>query len=210
MNHGSSGSLPFDDEGRVAARVGLRPYSEGFSEEELRKLYRWALDEELQTLSGGRMLEMPYPRFRELFLVQLPRHNTAGEQLFAVLDEDEMMIGRGGLFRIDPVAQRAELGLVIGERRCWGRGYGREATRWLCRFARETLSLRRVLLYTYPDNLRAQRAFAAAGFRPMRQMRRFSFERGSHWELEMVRDLDGGPPPDVPTDPPSGEGLRRR
>jgi RimJ/RimL family protein N-acetyltransferase len=190
-----SGDISARDAGAdPVARVRLRPYSAGFSESELRALYRWALDEEIQRLSGGRPLELPYPRFKELFLVQLPRHNTVHEQLFAVMDEQDEMIGRGGLFRIDRAAHRAELGLVIGERSRWGKGYGREAVRGLCRFAASELALRRVLLYTYPDNHRAQRAFSAAGFRPVRELRRFSFDRGTHWELEMAIDVAGDKP----------------
>ncbi len=170
----------------VGERLRLRPYRTGFQDDELRALYRWSRDEELLSLSGGRPVEMPYPRFRELFLMQLPRHNGPREQLFLVLDENGAAIGRGGLFRIDAVAATAELGIVIGERDRWGRGYGREAVALLRDYGVEELGLAKVCLYTYPDNVRAQRAFEAAGFVSVRQLKRFSFEHGSHWELEMA------------------------
>lgn len=166
-------------------RVRLRPYAEGFREDELAILYRWACDEEVLALSGGRPVGVSYPRFRELFLSQLPRRNSAQEQLYAILDERDALIGRTGLFAIEPAERRAELGIVIGERAAWGQGYGRDTVRALSRHALEDLGFERLVLHTYPDNERARRAFRAVGFREVRRLRRFSFERGSHEEVEM-------------------------
>lgn len=166
-------------------RVTLRPYAAGFDEEALRVLYRWARDGEILELSGGMPIQMPFGRFRDLFLTQLPRRNGGGEELFAVLDEHHRLIGRTGLFRIGRLARTAELGIVIGERDAWGHGYGRDAVRTLARHGLANLGLDRIVLYTFPDNVRAQRAFAAAGFRHVRTLRRFTIERGTHEEVEM-------------------------
>ncbi len=163
----------------------LRPYVAGFNDTELEALYRWSRDDRIVQLSGGRTLDVTFERFRELFLDQLQRHNTPQEQLFAVLDENGRIIGRSGLFAIDERRGRAELGIVIGDRGAWGRGYGRDTVRTLAAFGFDVLGLDRIVLYTYPDNERAQRAFAAVGFQPVRNVRRFSFDRGSHSELEM-------------------------
>lgn len=176
-------------------RVALRPYAGGFDEEELRVLFRWARDREILSLSGGIPIEMPYARFRDLFLAQLPRRNGGGEELYAVLDEHGRLIGRTGLFRIGGRPRSAELGIVIGERDAWGRGYGRDAVRTLARHGLQAhgagadpafgLGLDRIVLYTFPDNFRAQRSFAAAGFRRVRVIQRFTIDRGTHDEVEM-------------------------
>lgn len=167
------------------ALVTLRPYCVGFSEEELAELYHWARDPELLALSGGTPLEVSFPRFRDLFVTQLSRHNSAREQLFAVLNESGRLIGRTGLFGLDRRDRVAELGIVIGDRAHWGRSYGRDAVSALVSFGFRELGLERIILYTYEDNLRAQKAFRAVGFRPVRQLSRFSFERGTHSEIEM-------------------------
>lgn len=169
----------------AGTRVRLRPYSEGFSEPELRELYRWGRDEGLVRLAGGSTLDMPYPRFRDLFLKQLPSRNGNQQQLFAVLDEGSAMIGRIGLFAFNSEEASAELGVVIGESGHWGRGYGREAVRLLTDHAFDDLGLSRIILFTFEDNERAQRAFTAAGFRCIKNVRKFSFDRGLHTELEM-------------------------
>lgn len=165
--------------------VTLRPYIAGFSEAELTALYSWARDPDVLALSGGSSLEMSFARFRELFLAQLPQHNSPREQLFAILDENDQLIGRTGLFTLDRQSGSAELGIVIGEPSCWGRGYGRDAVRTLVDFGFQELGLRRVVLYTYTANERARRAYEAAGFRAVRELERFSFEGGTHIELEM-------------------------
>ena len=169
----------------AGGRVTLRPYFAGFTEPELERLYRWGHDAEVLRLAGGTPLDMPFEDFKDLFDAQLPRHNTAHEQLFAILDEAGALIGRTGLFAIDLRRGSAELGIVIGERDHWGRGYGRDAVGALVDFGFGALGLERISLFTFPTNRRAQRAFEAAGFRGLRQLRRFSLERGTHTELEM-------------------------
>ncbi|MCB0215060.1 MAG: GNAT family N-acetyltransferase [Caldilineae bacterium] len=169
----------------VGQRVALRPYSEGFDEAELRALYRWARDPELLRLTGGLPLDLSFARFREVFRDKLTRLDPTRELLYALLDEQGHLIGRIGLFALDPAAGSAELGIVLGERASWGRARGREAIGLLAGHAFGELKLSRILLHTYPENTRAQRAFAAAGFRETRRLRRFSLDRGTHDEIEM-------------------------
>lgn len=73
-------------------------------------------------------------------------------------------IGNVGLVGIDAAHRRAELGIAIGEKDHWGRGYGTDAVRVLLRFAFETLDLRRIELITDIDNERGIRAYEKCGF----------------------------------------------
>ena len=95
------------------------------------------------------------------------------------------MIGRIGLFGLGSRPLGAELGIVIGDRSRCGCGCGREAVGLLADHAFERLGLREIRLYTFPQNRRAQQAFAAAGFHPTRRLRRFDLTRGTHDEVEM-------------------------
>ncbi len=170
------------------AGVTLRPYSAGFSDDDLATLYGWARDDEVLALAGGMPLSLDFDHFKALFVAQLPRHNSRHEQLFVILDGEGVLVGRAGLYRIEPGLARAELGIVIGERDRWAQGLGRAAVRTLVRYGAEGLGLQRIVLYTYPTNVRAQRAFTSAGFRAVRTVRRFSLEMGGHDVLEMVWD----------------------
>jgi RimJ/RimL family protein N-acetyltransferase len=75
-------------------------------------------------------------------------------------------------YNIDERRSEAELGITIGERDYWGRGFGRDAVATFVRFIFETTRLRRVYLNTLAWNERARRAFEAAGFQACGRRRR--------------------------------------
>jgi RimJ/RimL family protein N-acetyltransferase len=58
-----------------------------------------------------------------------------------------------------------EIGLLIGERRCWGKGYGSEAIRLITKFAFERLKLIKVTATCFAINKGSAQAFRKAGFR---------------------------------------------
>ena len=95
------------------------------------------------------------------------------------------MIGRIGCFAIDWDKKEGELGIVIGESAWWGQGYGRDAVTTLLRYVFETTPLQRINLFTFPENVRAQRCFAVCGFRVVGNTRRFSPDIGEFDGIEM-------------------------
>jgi diamine N-acetyltransferase len=80
-------------------------------------------------------------------------------------------IGMTGLRRIDHARGTAEFGISIGERDCWGKGHGTEATRLILDYAFTTLGLRAVLLEVYAFNERGIGAYRRAGFREVGRRR---------------------------------------
>jgi len=62
---------------------------------------------------------------------------------FVIETLDGVPIGNIVLVGIDAAHVRAELGIAIGEKEHWGRGYGTDAIRVVLRFAFEVLNLRR-------------------------------------------------------------------
>ena len=73
-------------------------------------------------------------------------------------------IGDIGLLAIHPTHHRAELGITIGVKEYWSRGYGSEAIRTLLRHAFGEMRLRRVQLITDEDNERGIRCYEKCGF----------------------------------------------
>jgi len=78
--------------------------------------------------------------------------------------EDDRLIGDIGLGGLDWASGNAWVGIGIGERVYWGRGYGTEAMRLILRFAFEELNLNRVSLDVFEYNPRAIRSYEKAGF----------------------------------------------
>ncbi len=86
-------------------------------------------------------------------------------------------IGNGGLKGIDHAHGTATFGILIGEKDCWGKGYGTEATRLVLDYAFTVLGLHNVLLTVFSFNERGIRAYRRAGFKEIgrrRQARRLA------------------------------------
>lgn len=77
----------------------------------------------------------------------------------------------------------AFVGIGIGERDFWDKGYGTEAMRLILRFAFRELNLRRVSLDTFEYNPRAIRSYEKAGFVHEGRARDFLYREGNRWDL---------------------------
>jgi RimJ/RimL family protein N-acetyltransferase len=84
---------------------------------------------------------------------------------FAIeLREDERHVGNIKLGPIDAHHRRADIGIIIGERDCWGRGVATEAVQLLSDWALGELGLEKVTAGAYSSNPGSVRAFQRAGF----------------------------------------------
>jgi RimJ/RimL family protein N-acetyltransferase len=85
----------------------------------------------------------------------------------------------------------AELGIMIGDRDYWGRGYGREVVRLLLRYGFHYLGLRRIALTTHAKNERAIRCYLACGFVEEGRPRQAAWIEGEYVdlvEMSILRD----------------------
>lgn len=76
---------------------------------------------------------------------------------------DERLLGFVGLW-IQWPHRDAWLGIGLGDRNDWGKGYGTDAMRLAVRYAFSELNLHRISLMVLGTNPRAQRAYEKAGF----------------------------------------------
>jgi len=88
-------------------------------------------------------------------------------------------VGNTGLHHVDWRNRRAELGIVIGEKSWWGRGFGTEVVRTMLRFAFEELGLHRVELEAFDYNPRARRCYEKAGFTFEGTRRQWAYHEGT-------------------------------
>jgi RimJ/RimL family protein N-acetyltransferase len=73
-------------------------------------------------------------------------------------------IGRVGLEDISYQHRRASFGIMIGEKDCWGKGYGTEATRLTLEYGFRQLGMHDIMLSVSSANGGAIRAYTRAGF----------------------------------------------
>jgi RimJ/RimL family protein N-acetyltransferase len=81
----------------------------------------------------------------------------------------------------------ADYGIFIGEKDCWGKGYGTETTRLMLEYAFTVLNLHSVFLTTTGYNERAMGAYRRAGFREAGR-RREAERFGDHLYDEVFMD----------------------
>jgi RimJ/RimL family protein N-acetyltransferase len=99
------------------------------------------------------------------------------------------LAGSVGLMHIDWISRKAEIGIMIGEKRFWNKGYGTEAMRLILKHGFETLNLHRLYLRVFSDNPGAIRAYEKAGFVLEARMREAHFAEGQYKDDLMMSVL---------------------
>ncbi len=85
--------------------------------------------------------------------------------LFGIfLPEEDRHIGNVKLGPVDAHHARVDLGILIGDKDCWGCGYASEVVRGASDWAFERLGVRKVTAGCYAPNEGCRRAFLRAGF----------------------------------------------
>ena len=136
------------------------------------------------------------PDVRSYFSMSLPISQAAEEQWFEnmlkrpseeqslgieIKDGDGWrLIGNCGIFDIKWRARSAEVGLFIGDKSCWNKGYGTEVMRLLLRHGFGTLNLSRIFLRVDAENLGGIRAYEKAGFVHEARLRESDFREGKY------------------------------
>ncbi len=102
---------------------------------------------------------------------------------------DDLLIGNCSLYNLDTKNRSAELGIVIGEKPYWGKGYGSDATCLILRFAFMELNLNRISLSVFGFNERAVRAYEKVGFVHEGIARQAVFREGRYHDLYLMAVL---------------------
>ena len=118
-------------------------------------------DVEVELLGGGRP---PRPVSLATVTESFDEMAKDKESLAFAIEADGKIIGDCGLFHVDQWARTAEVGIGIGDRDYWGRGYGRDAMRLLVGYGFTIQNLRKIWLETHGTNERAIRSYRAVGF----------------------------------------------
>lgn len=125
--------------------------------------YSWQTDPELARLDAAPLLTITLAEYLvdyadELYYSPLANHRFAIETL------DGKHIGNCVYYNVDETEGEAELGIMIGNRDYWGKGYGTDAVTTLVGHIFRQTKLKRIHLKTLESNIRAQRCFEKCGF----------------------------------------------
>ncbi|HVU68780.1 MAG TPA: GNAT family protein [Ktedonobacteraceae bacterium] len=148
-------------------KVGLGPLQKSMAPAFL----RWENDFAVSAMSGEALRPLSLEQLEERFERHL-RETHTWQITFAIYELASMqVIGSTALRNIDKTHRTAEYRIVIGEKSCWGKGYGTETTILMLDYAFMVLGLHNVVLHTFGYNERAVRAYTRAGFRVIGRQR---------------------------------------
>ena len=107
-------------------------------------------------------------------------------RVFAIETAEGRHIGNIGLDDINWKDRHAKLGIFIGERDFWGRGYGTDAVRTVLRLAFQEMGLHRISLHVFEFNQRAKRCYEKCGFREEGCLREAHFTDGRYHDVLLM------------------------
>lgn len=126
---------------------------------------RWQRDSEFVRLAGGDLALFSEKKFKEWVEKKVEKGPKPGRYSFSIYSlEDDRLIGFLGL-GVDLIHSDGWVGIGIGEREDWSRGYGSDAMRLCLQYAFLELGLQRVSLGLHEYNPRALRSYEKVGFR---------------------------------------------
>lgn len=153
----------------VGNKVKLRPKRLSDAKSD----YAWQTTPELAQLDAAPLLTIPYEQYLTDYTAEL-RYPSFSRCVFAI-EVDGKHIGNCVYYNIDERRGEAELGIMIGDRACWGKGYGTDAVRTLIDHVFSETKIRRLYLKTLEWNQRAHRCFEKCGFHFYRRITRSGY-----------------------------------
>lgn len=157
---------------------------------------RWVNDPEV---TENLMLHFPISRSEEdnwyLDMLQKP----AAEHVFVIEIKQEIKVGETnetwkaiGNIQFHDISWRVrktEIGIMIGEKDQWNKGFGTEAMKVMCKFGFETLNFNRIWLQVYEKNLRGIRSYEKAGFKKEGRFRQGHYQYGQYFDILIMSIL---------------------
>lgn len=126
--------------------------------------YAWRKDLELSRLDAAPPLSISFKEYLTSYATEL--RQSSSQNRFAIETLDGKHIGNCAYFNINETEKGAELGIMVGDRGYWDKGYGADSIITLLNHIFSQTNLDRIYLKTLDWNVRAQKCFEKCGFTP--------------------------------------------
>lgn len=125
--------------------------------------YTWESDHELAELDAVYALTIPFSRYLSEYSSEL-RRPYINSRYFGVDTLEGKHIGNCSFYHFDEARGETEVGIMIGDRGYWDKGYGNDAMTALVDYIFRTTEIKRIYLKTLEANYRAHKCFQKSGF----------------------------------------------
>ena len=127
--------------------------------------YTWETDPGLAHLDAAPVVDITFSQYLSDYAKEL--HNSIPtSHRFAIDTLDGKHIGNCSYYNVNETKGEAELGIMIGNRNYWNKGYGTDAVTTLVNYIFRHTNLNRIYLKTLESNTRAHKCFQKCGFTP--------------------------------------------
>lgn len=151
------------------------------------RFVKWFNDKSVNKFLLIRHLALPWER---KYIKRRLKNPPKGNLHFCIDTKAGEHIGACSLDDIQKNNRRAEIGIVIGDKRYWNQGLGTDALTILISYAFNKLKLHRLSLDVYDYNQRALRLYKKLGFKKEGVAREGNFWNGKFWNYYRMGLLD--------------------
>jgi len=138
---------------------------------------------DLETCRGNSHHIFPYtPEAAREYVRQ---SNTVKDKLVLAIirSKDNAHIGNIALDNINYINRTAELSVIIGDKSCWNKGYGKQAARLICDHGFLALNLNRVACGTFEDNVGMRKLAECLGMAEEGRRRKAVYKLGRYVDI---------------------------
>jgi [ribosomal protein S5]-alanine N-acetyltransferase len=140
-------------------KINLRPLCRSDINE---RYLSWLNDYEVTKYMETGIFPTTFAELKDFYDVMRNKRNSV---LFAIVaKKKDLHIGNIKLGNINWIHRFADLGIMIGDKKFWGRGYGQEACDMLLEYAFRRLNLNKVTLGVCANHKSAVKAYKNVGF----------------------------------------------
>lgn len=154
------------------------------AEEAAKAFSRWGRDSEFRRLIDSGVRQLDSAKSAQNWLEKELEDASVNMHWFSIRKRDDnAFLGDIDLYVYNWSARDAFVGLGIGEREFWGKGYGTDVMRVILRYGFTEINLNRITLTVFEYNPRAIRSYEKAGFRHEGRLRGALNKEGRRWDI---------------------------
>lgn len=161
MHKAHGRTLTMDNKSRLSPLMGQDIYLRLMEPEDTDNIIKWR---NIDFVRKNFIYRQPFTRQGHAAWIRDMIETGRAVQFIICEKDTNRPVGSVYLRDIDPVHNKAEYGIFIGEKDATGKGYGTQAAKLMLAYAFHTLGLHKLMLRVLADNLQARRSYEKAGF----------------------------------------------
>ncbi|HWI54276.1 MAG TPA: GNAT family protein [Desulfobacteria bacterium] len=160
--------------------VGEKVVVRNLTRADVPMLVKWKNDPEIADLVRGAPINTTFEIESRRFARGIDDHDTLRLIIETLTGKP---IGFISLGDIDRDSHKAEVGMLIGEKEFWDRGFGTEGLKLLIKYLFYEMDFNRIGLEVFEYNTRAKKAYQKIGFKVEGLLRQALFRKNKYYDI---------------------------